>query len=260
MRSQFRNFTLVELLIVIAIIAILAALLLPALNKARARAIASSCSSNQRQLMQGASLYGGDYNTFLPVTINWAASSFDTWNNVLCAAPSVAGVTYRAYIDRSSSRCPALEDYTGTNLNARRTTGIYGIWYPVNDRPVNGAGALRYTSNNFRNLLGNSFHVASQVVETWIFGRMKNVSRLGLFADTIRFHSDPFMDKRGYFSFYRQVPPSETSFGLFLAHGNRANFAFADGHVESRGTAEMVNDLLPIKYAYTSFGAERQLF
>ena len=106
MRSQFRNFTLVELLIVIAIIAILAALLLPALNKARARAIASSCSSNQRQLMQGASLYGGDYNTFLPVTINWAASSYDTWNNVLCAAPSVAGVTYRAYIDRSSSRCP----------------------------------------------------------------------------------------------------------------------------------------------------------
>lgn len=59
-------FTLIELLIVIAIIAILAAMLLPALQQARERGKSSKCVSNLKQLGMAAMLYTSDNHDYLP--------------------------------------------------------------------------------------------------------------------------------------------------------------------------------------------------
>ena len=55
-----RAFTLLELLVVVAIIAILAALLLPALSKAKAKARNINCLSNQKQLILGWQMHNDD--------------------------------------------------------------------------------------------------------------------------------------------------------------------------------------------------------
>jgi prepilin-type N-terminal cleavage/methylation domain-containing protein/prepilin-type processing-associated H-X9-DG protein len=64
--KSFAFFTLIELLIVIAIIAILASMLLPALKRARENAKRMLCSGRMKQIYSGVQMYTQDYDNWLP--------------------------------------------------------------------------------------------------------------------------------------------------------------------------------------------------
>ena len=69
-----QHFTLIELLIVIAIIGILASLLLPALGQARKSAMATQCVSNSKQIALAMTAYTGDNDDYYPTygdKISW---------------------------------------------------------------------------------------------------------------------------------------------------------------------------------------------
>ena len=65
-KESARAFTLVELLVVIGIIALLIAILMPALSRARKQALQVSCGSNERQVTYAALAYGNDWEEQLP--------------------------------------------------------------------------------------------------------------------------------------------------------------------------------------------------
>src|SRR5690242_4092101 len=61
-----RGFTLTELLVVIGVLAILMALLLPALSRAKGKAHQISCINNNRQMLLAATMYANDHGEELP--------------------------------------------------------------------------------------------------------------------------------------------------------------------------------------------------
>jgi len=64
--TRRRAFTLVEMLVVIALVALIASILMPAVNQAREKANAAACASNERQVYQAVIQFVFDHEGGLP--------------------------------------------------------------------------------------------------------------------------------------------------------------------------------------------------
>lgn len=81
-RSSARAFTIIELLVVVAIIAILVALLFPVFNRAKSAAQKTACLNNVKQMAAAAQLYLADNNQSYPPNSYFEASDFARQNVV----------------------------------------------------------------------------------------------------------------------------------------------------------------------------------
>jgi prepilin-type N-terminal cleavage/methylation domain-containing protein/prepilin-type processing-associated H-X9-DG protein len=104
LKPKPNGFTLIELLVVIAIIALLAAMLLPAVAKAKAKAVTTQCASNVRQLSLALFIYADESEDLLPAahgSIPWGSTNPPPWTWPLRELVATTNVL----------RCPGLSQH-----------------------------------------------------------------------------------------------------------------------------------------------------
>ncbi len=212
-----RSFTLIELLIVVAIIAILAGMLLPALNKARERARTASCTSNIKQCLTSHAMYANSFNGFYFVGGSGDGAGDDRWGGRF---------VINKFLDENVLYCPAAWRWKANDPEAK------------NDDRYNGYGTVRGAVGCVELKSGSGsgkiFLIASSRIRnpgnrvTLADSATSGVSRGGRFR------------QNGLIYLYEQIAAGK----MFKEwHGDRGNIGYFDGHVGSMSAKDYCNAL-----------------
>lgn len=232
MKNNSRYFTLIELLIVIAIIAILAAMLLPALNKARSRAQITQCQGNVKQIMTGILTYTTDSNDYLPLSLQY-------FNGDRMTAVYWLSEIY-PYVGGGKYNIPVPDDFTLTKVftcpgaQPQETK----FW------KVNG---ITWSNYVYYAALGDEryYHGVSAWYRPVKLTRIYHPTMQGIIADKglgLR-PNDDFLD------LCEDIRDVVTPLNGCNTHNGQANVGFADGHVKPK---TFLNHRVPNELGYVN--------
>jgi len=228
-------FTLIELLIVIAIIAILASLLLPALNNARAAAKSTSCSVNMRSIHQGCMMYVQDGNGWMPPTMYNAQHIYFIRNYISLNPESQGGaidepgkILYFKKI-KGVAFCPAISSvpqaspcWGGTGVGTYYLSSYQQTFRYYWDGDDNGGGWTYYTSSGTHGLYRrlNRIGAGSAIIVDKDWATVQNAGT-----------------PSGYYKCNQSLSSATNSISDANApgwnHRGKANVLFWDGHVRA---------------------------